>query len=84
MPRLSCFVIPREVMQKGQGKGKIPEDFISNVSRGDRLLGLRTLRNSYPIYKVLAMDIHSDLVIDRRMRFRYSVFGSSGAIKGRA
>jgi SAM-dependent methyltransferase len=78
MPRFIMYELlrhlPREVMEKGQGKGNIPEDFISTVSRGDKLLGLRTLRNSYPIYEVLALDIHSDLMIDRRMRFRYMRF----------
>ena len=71
MPR--CFLfelmrpLPREIVEKGKGKGSAPDDYMSNIARSAEMLQLRILRNSYPIFElagdetaVLQAGMHDD------------------------
>ena len=56
MPRFLLFELmrplPRELVEKGKGKGSSPEDYVSNVARSAEMLQLRILRNSFPIFEL--------------------------------
>jgi hypothetical protein len=66
-------LIPREVMEKGKGQGKVGADWISAIARGSDLLRLRCLRNAFPIYE-LAVDRDGTHYGESRLRFRYMRF----------
>lgn len=77
MPRFIMYELmrplPRDVIEKGKGKGAAAEDFVSNLARSKEMLQLRILRNAFPIFEV-AKDDSGCLEVDRRMRFRYMRF----------
>jgi len=77
MPRFIMYELmrplPRDVIEKGKGKGSTAEDFVSNLARSKEMLQLRILRNAFPIFEV-AKDDYGNLEVDRRMRFRYMRF----------
>ena len=71
MPRWLLFELmrplPREIVEKGKGKGSAPDDYMSNIARSAEMLQLRILRNSYPIFElagdetaVLQAGMHDD------------------------
>ena len=56
MPRFLLFELtrplPRELIEKGKGKGSAPNDYVSRIARSEEMLQLRLLRNSFPIFEL--------------------------------
>ena len=60
MPRFILWELmrplPREIVEKGKGKGSAPDDYMSNIVRSAEMLQLRILRNSFPIFELAGSD----------------------------
>ena len=60
MPRFILWELmrplPREIVEKGKGKGSAPDDYMSNIARSAEMLQLRILRNSFPIFELAGSD----------------------------